>query len=279
MINNINMRHYIKLSTIFSLLSLFFLFSGCENTNEILVLERGENVVPIISDFKPANFTTDLENSILQFTVSLPKGETVEKGIVEIKHNDQTVQLKEVSSFPATVKVSAIEVAEALKISLDDITTESIFYLYVRTIKDGRATVAATTSHKVNVFCAYDTELTVGNYHLLSTDWEIEGNVKFIADETDPYIVYIEGIQQVEGLTSGTDNKVKLTINPDTYAITGGSTIIANDLAEWGLSYTNYTYAVASGSYNPCDGLYTVNFSISVDQGGWGTNKFTFTRK
>lgn len=243
-------------------------------------MERGENVAPVISDFKPANFTTDLENSILQFTVSLPKGETVEKGIIEIMHNDQTVQLKEISTFPYTATVSAREVAEALNMSLDEITTESVFYLYVRTVKDGRSTVANTASHKVNVFCAFDTDLTTGNYRLVSTDWEIEGDVKFIADENDPYIVYIEGIQVVEGLTTGTGNTVKLTINPDTYAITGGATVLAKDLSEWGLSsYTNYTYTVANGTYNPCDGVYTVNFTIAVDQGGWGTNKFIFTRK
>ncbi|WP_298650007.1 hypothetical protein [uncultured Proteiniphilum sp.] len=272
------MKHYINLSKIFSLLSLFFLLLSCENTNENMVLERGENVVPIVSNFKPSNFTTDLENSYIEFTVSLPQGETIDKGIVEIKHEDKTVQLQEISTFPATVRISADDAATALGIPLDEITTESVFYLYVRTEKNGRSTVAATTSHKISVFCAYDTDLTSGSYHLVSSDWGIEGNVTFIADENDPYIVYISGIQIVDGLTTGTNNTVKLTINPDTYAITGGKTLFAENLSEWNLPYTNYSFTVANGFYSPCDGSYTINFTITVDQGSFGTNNFTFTK-
>ncbi len=272
------MKHYINPSKIFLLFSFFFMLLSCENTNENLVLERGENVVPIISDFKPSNFTTDLENSTLKFTVSLPNGETIDKGIVEIKHNNKTVQLQEISTFPATITINAKDVATALGLSLDQITTESVFYLYVRTEKNGRLTVAKTTSHKVSVFCAYDTDLTTGSYHVVSSDWGVEGNVTLIPDESDPYVVYISGLQAVDGLTAGTDNTVKLTINPDTYLITGGKTLFAKNLSEWGLPYTNYSYTVASGAYSPCDGKYSVNFSISVDQGSFGTNNFTFTR-
>lgn len=268
-----------KINIFSSLLVIFvFLMTACENTNENLVKERGRNVVPVISNFKPSNFTTDLENSYIEFTVSLPEGETVDKGIVEIKYEDKTVKIQDITSFPSKITLAAEDAATALGLSLDEITTESVFYLYVKTEISGRSTVAKTTSHKISVFCAYDTELTTGSYHLVSTDWAVEGDVTFIADETDPYTVYIRGMQEVDGLTTGTDNTVKLTINPETYAITGGKTLFANNLSEWGLPYTGYSYTVASGSYSPCDGFYSVDFSITVDQGSFGTNNFTFTR-
>lgn len=129
------------------------------------------------------------------------------------------------------------------------------------------------------VACAFNAALTNGAYSFVSDDWGAEGDVTLEVDPTDPLKIYIAGYQEAEGLTTGNGNKLELNIDPVTYAISGPAVVLAASLAEWGLPYTGYTYKVVSGSYNTCDGSYNVVFAITVDQGSFGNNEFTFNRK
>jgi hypothetical protein len=129
------------------------------------------------------------------------------------------------------------------------------------------------------VACPFVPTLTVGTYAFKSTDWGVAGDVNLVADPANPYKIYINGYPQAEGLT-GNGNRIALTIDPITYSVSGSAVVLADNLAEWNQpSYTHYTYEVISGNYNSCDGSYNVVFKIYVDQGGWGNNSFTFTRK
>lgn len=131
------------------------------------------------------------------------------------------------------------------------------------------------------VACPFTPTLAVGAYKFESpaTDWNVAGEVTLVADPSDPYKIYINGYPEAEGLT-GNGNKITLIIDPVTYAISGPKVVLADNLTEWGLpTYTNYTYEVISGNYSTCDGSYNVVLKIYVDQGGWGNNSFTFTRK
>ncbi|MEA4984434.1 hypothetical protein SDC9_38878 [bioreactor metagenome] len=141
---------------------------------------------------------------------------------------------------------------------------------------DGRA---YSYNVRYPVACAFNEALTKGAYSFESADWQVAGDVTLEADPADPFKLYIAGYPQAEGLT-GNGNKIQLIIDPVTYEISGPAVVLASNLAEWGLAaYTNYTYQVVGGSYNTCDGSYNVVFKIYVDQGGWGNNSFTFTRK
>lgn len=273
----IEQMKYLKIITVL-LLPCFLLFMGCEDTNDDLVQERGENVMAVISDLSPANFNEDVANSYISFTVSLPDGESVDAATVEVVLDSLTADLQSITSFPATVTVNAADAVAALGVSIDDITTSSVFYVYVTTEVDGRVTRSKTASLTVPVVCAFDENLTAGSYHEYSSGWAVEGDVTLTADENDPYTITISGLQAVDGLT-GNGNDYVITIDPGTFAVTGeGTVIMAADLSEWGYTYTNYAYTLTSGSYDSCEGTYELEFKITVDQGSFGSYSFTFSR-
>lgn len=260
------------------LFTLTFLMFGCENTYENLVGERGANVTAVISNLKPAIFNEDLANSFISFTVSLPEGEVVDAAEVEVSLGDKSAILTSLATFPATVTIKAIDAINALGVDANTVTTSSVFYISVLTEKNGQKTRSKTSSLKVPVVCAFDPTLAVGSYDVVSADWEVQGDVTLVADANDPYKIRIKGLQAVDGLTgSGLD--VIVDIDPGTFAVTGGTTLMAADLSEWDLAYTNYSYKLKSGSYNSCEGSFVLNFDIFVDQGAFGTFKFTFTKK
>lgn len=262
-------------------LAILFTFSiimgACDSTYETLVGERGENVMPVITDINPAIFNEDLANSSIAFTVSLPEGELVDAAAVEITLDDKTVVFETISTFPASITINAVDAINALGVNIDNVTTSSVFFVYVTTEKNGRKTRSKTASLKVPVVCAFDAALAFGSYHEVSGGWQVEGDVTLVADPADPYTIHIQGMQAVEGLT-GNGNEVVISIDPSNFAVTGGATVLADDLSEWELSYTNYTFELLSGVYNSCDGSYVLVFDIYVDQGGWGSYSFTFTR-
>lgn len=264
----------------FKILAILFTFAlffgGCDQTYETLVGERGENVMAVISAVDPGTFNEDLANSYVAFTVTLPEGEAV-KTAVEITLDDKTAVLQELTSFPAEVEIKAVDAINALGVNIDDVNTSSVFYVYVTTEKNGRKTRSKTASLKVPVVCAFDPALSVGSYHEVSAGWAVEGDVTFVADPTDPYTIHIQGMQAVEGLT-GNGNEVVISINPGNFSISGEPTVLADDLSEWDYPYTNYTFGIVSGVYNSCDGSYVIVFDIYVDQGGWGSYTFEFTR-
>ncbi|MDR3327725.1 MAG: hypothetical protein LBT04_06340 [Prevotellaceae bacterium] len=137
----------------------------------------------------------------------------------------------------------------------------------------------ATCKVNVSRLCAFETDLATGDYDVVSEDWAFEGELNLEADPQDPYKIYVNGYPEAEDLT-GNGNRIVLNINPEDFSITGTKVVLAGNLSEWGFpSYTNYYFQVVEGSYSPCDGTYNVIFLIGIDQGTWGNNAFTFTRK
>jgi len=258
-------------------------FISCEDTNDNLVQQRG---VYSLSGFTEINNTTidytDIENGSVSFNVELDGGSTDPDAIfLELTINDsETVELAKITDYPSEFDFSVSDIAEAFGTVLDSIKETDYFtFSLIQMYGDDSLVNPSTTDLTITFICPYNYELATGSYHEYSADWAVEGDVTMTVDENDPNTIYIHGIGIVEGLTNHTGNTVELTIDPTTYEVTGGSTLIANDLSDWGLSYTNYTFTVASGSvFSPCDGTYTIYFTITVDQGSWGDNEFIFTR-
>ncbi len=255
-------------------------FVACENTNDNPVKQRGENVVPNIS-FSSSVFTTDLDASYIEFVVSLNDDEKVDKASIEMLYNgDNSVIMQEINSFPANIKIDAIDVIDKMGLIKDSISTSDVFSMYVLTTKNGKTT-RSIASTNVKIVCAFDADLTQGGYVAVSEDWEAEGNVVLRADEANPYKIYVEGLNDLDGV-SGLD-EVFFEIDPTTYSITNNNNefVMSADLGEdWGddyAGYTNYSYQLVSGSYNSCDGSYTIIFDIYCDLGGWGKYEFVFT--
>lgn len=134
-----------------------------------------------------------------------------------------------------------------------------------------------SADYVINVPCQLLPENMVGSYYMASDDWEAYGDVTIEADPNDPYKVYIYGIAAAEGLVDN-GNGIEVYVDPDTYAASAKKTVLAADLAAWGLSYTNYYYEPVSANFNTCDGSYTFTFKIGVDQGSWGNFNYKFTR-
>ena len=128
------------------------------------------------------------------------------------------------------------------------------------------------------VVCDFDPELTVGTYDVVSDDWGVYGDVTVEADPSDPYKLFIIGMADLEGLVSN-GNSIELSIDPGNFAITGPESIIAADLAPWGLPYVEYSYTPADGLYNSCTGAMDISFAVNVSIGGWGPQAFFLTRK
>jgi hypothetical protein len=261
------MKKYITI-----LVATLFLVS-CENTNENLVQERGVAVAPIMSEPFPAAFIiSDLTDSYVAFDLSLPEGTTIEKAAIEIAYNNKSVILKEITIPVSNLKITATEIFSALGISENDVTTNDTFFLYVLTTKDGKTT-RSIAAISINVVCGFDETMTAGAYNFVSEDWDEAGAVTLEADPNDPYKIAIAGLIEAQGL-SGNGNKVVLNINPNNYNVSGSKVVLAN--AGWG--YTNVAFEPLAGTFNVCDGTYTVTFAISVDQGSFGNYIFVFTR-
>ncbi len=268
----------ISLKIIASLLILLFVGISCENTNEILVKERGVSVAATISNIEPAFYTTDFDNTYIKFDVNLPEGETVEAAELQASFKGKTVTIQPISSFPATIELPARDVMNKLGLSDSDVDVENNneFIFYVVTTNDGISTRSKSGSVKILVTCEFDPQMVVGNYHVVSSDWEVEGDVTFTADPQNPYKVYVSGIFEMEG---GAPNnyKLELNISPTSFEVTGPRSQLGPN-APWG-AYTNYYYTPTRGIYRSCTGAFEMQFQITVDQGSFGSYNFIFTRK
>jgi len=263
---------------IYAFIATFLFFSGCENTNENLVQERGDAVVPLMSEPAPAYFTDNIEASYVQFDLSLAQGETVDKATIEVARGGKSAVLKDVTLPAKGFKVTAREVLTALGISANDYHLGDVFTLSVLTTKNGKTT-RSPASFTINVVCYFDASMLIGDFDWVSDDWDESGTITITADPNDPYKVYMD-MASSEGLTTGNGKKIELNINPNNFRITGPKSIIADNLAEWGLpNYRDYAFTPVAGSYSACDDMYNITFEITVSAGSWGNNVFIFTRK
>lgn len=267
-----NMKKYIYIIVV----AILFVTS-CKDHNDNLVQDRDTYVVPTMSEPSPAYFTDNLEASYVQFDLSLNDGESVDKVEIEVTHGDKSAIVKEVSIPVTGLKVTASEVLTALNMSVDDYKLGETFNLYVLTTKNG-VTTRSVQAFTITVVCYFDASMLVGSFNFVSADWEVSGKVTMVADANDPYKIYIDGYPEAEGLTTGNGNRIELNVNPNNFKISGPKVILADNLAEWGLTYHDYAYEVISGSYSACDDAYSVTFAITVSEGSFGNNVFTFTR-
>lgn len=267
------MKTYRIIAVLFAI-SLFL--GGCEDTNENLVGSRGIAVVPQITDINPAFYTSDLANSYVAFNVDLPEGASVDAAEVQVTYKGETVVLQQIASFPATVELQALDVIDALGVAENEVAIDDFFLVHVVTTSQGVSS-RSLAAMKVFVTCQFDPALTTGSYHFVSDDWAAAGDVTFTADPADPYTIFVEGIAAAEGLVDN-GNKLELHIDPSSFKVTGVTTVLADDLEPWGLTYKDYYYETIGGLYKSCDGSFQMQFKIGVDVGSWGTFNFEFTR-
>ena len=239
---------------------------------------RGVAVVPGITNLDPAVFDSkNLETTFVQFDLNVDGSVPVSQAIIQVSYNGgmQRVNYSTISTFPANVKVSLAEAVTKLGMVLDSVKLGDVFTIEVVTVTNGKEYYSNAAINSA-VVCPYNTDLITGSYHANSPDWGSDGDVTITLDPTNNYVVYVSGLEEIEGLVED-KGPLKMVINSKNYAVTVARQPIASSLAPWGLSYTNLAYE-GSGVLSTCDGTYTMSFTISVDQGTFGTYSFTLTK-
>ena len=132
----------------------------------------------------------------------------------------------------------------------------------------------SSTSVVYPVACGYEPALATGTYVSYSApdQWNSGGDITITADPVDNTKIYVAGLASIEGLNEDLGPLV-MHINPLTFDVTADRTVIASDY----FGYTNGAFE-GKGTFNSCNGSYAMSFTISVDEGNFGTYKFTFTR-
>ena len=248
---------------------------SCEDTNENLVQERGEAIVPVISDPLPAYFSDNIEASYVQFDASLSPGDQADKASIEVVFGNKSAILKDISLPVTGIKITAGEVLSALGMSQSEYKLGDTYYVYILTTKDGRTT-RSLASFPIPVVCYFEPDMLIGNFNFVSASWEEDGLVTIVADPDDPYKVYIDGYPDVVGLPG--IGRIELTLDPNNFRLSGPAVVIANDLSAWEVPNQDYIFRPVSGTYSACDNKYTVVFNISLSLwGNQGNYEFVFT--
>jgi len=235
--------------------------------------ERGVAIVPGITNLNPGVFdVNDLQHAYVQFTVILPAGVTVPNAtlIGSFNNNHADVTIKELTTFPAVVNITSVEAAQKLGIAIADIERGDVFDFELLITTDGRTT--RSTPLVVPVACVYTTAMSTGSFHSVSEDWATEGDITITADPGNPYKLYVSGLEEMEGLVEDLGPLV-MYIDPVTYAVNVPKKAIVSSA----FGYHNLAYE-GSGSFSTCDGTYSMMFDISVVEGTWSGNAFTFTK-
>jgi hypothetical protein len=256
---------------------IIMMVNSCQTKFEDPAGQRGLAVAPSLTDVQPAVFdVNNLNTTYVQFKVDVDGSVPVSQAVIQVSYNGgmQRVDFTTISSFPATVRVKLTDAVQKLGMTMADVQKGDVFTVEVVTETNGewyRSNAAINPS----VVCAYNQSFITGSYHAVSTDWGSEGDITITPDPNDEYVVYVSGLEEMEGLVED-KGPLKMVINND-FSVTVDRQVLASDLSPWGLSYTNLAYG-GSGKLNTCDGSYQMNFEISVDQGSWGLNAFTFTK-
>jgi hypothetical protein len=262
-----------KIKILGLILTLIIVIFSCEKLADPAG-SRGTAVVPAISNVDPGIFDSkDLVNSYVEFKVDLASGQQADNGTVVASYNsnNERIKIADITSFPSTVRLVSGDVIQKLGISASSVKNGDVFTVEVLTTVNG-VTTRSNAVLSVSVACAYSKAFAIGSYHSVSVDWATNGNITLTADLNDPYTIYVVGLEEMEGVVEDLGPLV-MHIDPATYAVTVPKKAIGSSA----FGYHNIAYA-GSGVYNSCDGSYAMNFTISVDEGSFVINAFTFTR-
>lgn len=257
------------------LAAMALVFTSCETEVEDPAGVRGVGFVPAITNLNPAVFdVNDPANTFIKFDLDADAGIVSEvKLIVSYNGDMKRKEVKSFTTFPQTgVKVFMHEAATALGIQLNDVGAGDAFNFEAITVQGGK-TYRSSASFNAAVVCAYNPANVTGSYRAVSADWAVDGTITLTVDPQDQYIIYVAGLAALDGLTED-QGPLKMIVNPLDFSVVAEKTALATDA----FGYTNIAYE-GTGLLNTCNGSYEMLFSISVDQGSFGSFPFTFTKQ
>lgn len=257
--------------------TLVLTFASCETEVVDPAGLRDVGVVPEIANLNPAVYdSNDLENTFVQFTIEVNNPAVKEVIVVASYNGDKKrTEVSKATSFPASVKLQLTEVAAKLGIPLSSVKAADVFNIELISVQGGES-YFSNAAFNAAVVCGYDPAMVTGSYRAVSGGWGLDGNVTITVDPNDEFIVYVSGLAAVEGLNED-QGPLKMKINPLDFSVIAEKTVLASDVAPWGLPYTNYFYQ-GFGKLNTCNGAYNMTFTIGIDQGSWGAFDFVLTK-
>ncbi len=267
-----------KIINIFCWVVVFgFMLSSCETEVIDPAGQRGVTSVPGIQNLNPATYdVNDLENTFVKFDVVLDDP-TVDQAaiLVSYKGDKKRAEVASVTSFPATLTIPLTEVAAKLGLQLSDIEAADVFNFEVKTTQGGQS-YFSSAAFNVAVVCGYEVSNVTGSYRAVSGGWGVDGGITIEADPNDEYTLYVTGLATIDGLEED-QGPLKLIVDPLDFSVTAVHSVLASSTAPWGNPYTGLGYA-GSGMLNTCDGSMDMLFTITVDQGSFGSFDFQFTK-
>jgi hypothetical protein len=237
-------------------------------------LSRGLGVVPIVTDINPAVFDgLNKTTTFIKFTVDMPEGAGVNAAAVVVSFNgDQArAEVANVTSFPTDITITLSDVATGLGKTLDDIDLGDVINVELVTTKGGK-TFYSEASFNAAVVCAYNPVTVTGNFTAVSAGWAVNGPVTITVDPTDDYKVFVSGLPELDGMVQDV-GPLEMNINPLNFSVTAPRTVLGSVF----FIYSNVAYQ-GSGIVDTCNGTYEMTFTITVDQGSFGSYNFTFTK-
>ncbi len=266
---------------IFNYIIILFLATGvfvsCETDSQVDIGQTDEATPAELTSIERAFFDeADKENTYVEFTFDIPDGYSVTEAKLQISINSQAerVDYGSFTSFPATVNLPLTDVATTLGKSVDDIAGGDVINIEVLTQSNDSYSRSNAVLNPL-VACSYDPDEVSGSYDVVSSSWESSGVVTLTALEEDPYQIEVVGLAAMDGLTED-QGPLVFIVDPSDYSVTAPKTTLATEA--WG--YNNYSYEGTAGSLNTCDGTYNMSFSITVDEGSFGSySDFIFTKK
>lgn len=262
-----------KTYKIFGLIAAMVLtFASCETKVDDPAGSRGEGVVPEISNLNPAVYdSNDLENTYVQFTLDGVAPATEASVVVSLNGDQTRAVVGTYTTFPATVQILLSDAAEKLGMTLAQVELGDIFNFEIVTVIGGK-TYYSSAAFNAPVVCAYNPDFVSGSYHAISEGWASEGDVTITVDPEDDFIVYVAGLEAIEGLDED-QGPLKMIVDPLDFSVVAVKTVIASDA--WG--YHNIAYE-GTGLLNTCTGTYEMLYTITVDEGSFGSYEFTLTK-
>lgn len=259
------------------LVAMVLSFSACETDVVDPAGLRNEGVVPSITNLQPAVFdVNDPENTFIKFDVNVTPAVSEVIFVASYNYNEKgllRVPIKNVTIFPAKdITIYMREAATALGIQLDDINPGDVFTIELLTVQ-GLKTYRSSAVINAAAVCAYDPAMVSGAYKAVSADWGVDGPVTITVDPENEFIVYVAGLAALDGVTEDL-GPLKMIVNPLNFEVKAVKTVLASLTFN---DYTNIAYE-GFGLLNTCDGTYQMNFTITVDQGGFGQFPFTLTK-
>lgn len=263
-----------KSYSILGLVAILFLsLTSCEE--ETLDLQKNVGVVPSVTGINPATFDSNNKTTTyIRFTVGIPDGQAAPSEVIIVAsyNNDGAKkQVATVTTFPSTIDVTLQQVATALGKTLAQINAGDVINMQVLTVVGGK-TYQSSAAFNAAVVCAYSPTLVTGAYRAVSAGWAVDGPVTITVDAADQYKLYVSGLPELDGMV-GNVGPLVMNVNPINFAVTAPRTVLGSVFFQ----YTNVAYQ-GSGTLNTCNGTYTMSFTITVDQGSFGSYAFTFTK-